>query len=104
MIAPELLTTPVYEAVYGGVAYRIEGAVVPVLHVELQETPVYFEHHILLWKEPAVQVRLKSLKRGVPALPSGHADPHNRGQGTRTHHLQSRCRRARISHPPPGRR
>jgi len=27
-----------------------------VLHVEMGRVPVYFEHHILLWKDPKVAI------------------------------------------------
>ncbi|MBV9440930.1 MAG: AIM24 family protein [Candidatus Eremiobacteraeota bacterium] len=43
--------------VIGDTTVRIEGELVPVVDVELgPRTAIYFEHHILLWKQP--QVRL----------------------------------------------
>jgi len=46
-----------------------------VLRIELGGVPVYFEHHILLWKEPRTQVGIKPLKgafrrviAGMPVL------------------------------------
>src|SRR5260370_38138574 len=33
--------------------------------------PVYFEHHILLWKDPAVEVSLKPLKGAFKRVLSG---------------------------------
>jgi len=46
---------------FAGVTYHVEGELVPVLHLELSQMPVYFEHHILLWKEPQVQIGVKKL-------------------------------------------
>ncbi|WP_052891170.1 AIM24 family protein [Thermogemmatispora carboxidivorans] len=41
----------------------IEGELVPVVDIMLgSQMPIYFEHHILLWKHPGVQVGFKSLK------------------------------------------
>src|SRR5579875_977327 len=41
----------------------IEGELVPVVDIMLgSQMPVYFEHHILLWKHPGVQIGFKSLK------------------------------------------
>ena len=47
----------------GDLSLRIEGEVVPVVDVELgQQQSVYFEHHILLWKQPNVRLGMKGLK------------------------------------------
>ncbi|RAQ96737.1 AIM24 family protein [Thermogemmatispora tikiterensis] len=41
----------------------IEGELVPVVDIMLgSQMPIYFEHHILLWKHPGVQIGFKSLK------------------------------------------
>ena len=56
MPVPKILTTSATEEKFGGVTYHIEGELVPVLHLELSAVPVYFEHHILLWKDPSVQI------------------------------------------------
>lgn len=41
----------------------IDGQLVPVADVMLgNQIPVYFEHHILLWKHPGVQIGFKSLR------------------------------------------
>ena len=73
MPVPVLLPTNKQDEVFGGVIYHIQGELVPALHVELSAVPVYFEHHVLLWKDPSVQVRLKSLggafKRVVSGMP-----------------------------------
>src|SRR6266581_4679759 len=41
----------------------IDGQLVPVADVMLgNQLPIYFEHHILLWKHPGVQIGFKSMK------------------------------------------
>jgi uncharacterized protein (AIM24 family) len=42
---------------------NIDGELVPVVDIMLgNQMPIYFEHHILLWKHPGVQIGFKSLK------------------------------------------
>jgi len=57
----------------GGVTYHIEGELVPVLQIELHSIPIYFEHHILLWKDPKVEIEIKPLqgafKRMIAGMP-----------------------------------
>ena len=56
----------------GDVAVRIEGELVPVVDVELGgRENVYFEHHVLLWKEPQVSIGLKPLQGAVKRLFAG---------------------------------
>ena len=71
MTVPRILTTGVHDETYGGVTYHIEGELVPVLQVELSTMPVYFEHHILLWKDPSVGIEVKSLKGGFKRALAG---------------------------------
>jgi uncharacterized protein (AIM24 family) len=41
----------------------VDGQLVPVADVMLgSQLPIYFEHHILLWKHPGVQIGFKSLR------------------------------------------
>jgi uncharacterized protein (AIM24 family) len=61
MAIPALHPTTVRDEKFGGVTYHLEGELVPVLHVELQQMPLYFEHHVLLWKHPEVEISVKSL-------------------------------------------
>jgi len=82
MAVPIQLTTSVQNETFGGVTYHIEGELVPALHLELSNTGVYFEHHILLWKDPAVQVALHPMKgafrrmlAGMPFLLTGASGP-----------------------------
>ena len=82
MAIPVLLSTSVQNESFGGVTYHIEGELVPALHVELGSTGVYFEHHILLWKDPAVPVALRPMKgafkrmlAGMPFMLTGARGP-----------------------------
>jgi uncharacterized protein (AIM24 family) len=68
---PQLHPTTVRNESFGGVTYHLEGELVPVLHIELTSTPVYFEHHVLLWKHPAVSIGIKSLAGTFKRLISG---------------------------------
>lgn len=82
MAVPVQLTTSALNETFGGVTYHIEGELVPVLHLELNSVGVYFEHHILLWKDPQVQIELRPLKgafkrmlAGLPFLLTGARGP-----------------------------
>jgi uncharacterized protein (AIM24 family) len=42
---------------------NIEGELVPVVDIMLgNQMPIYFEHHILLWKHPGVQIGFRSMR------------------------------------------
>ena len=73
MPVPILMPTAAENETFGGVTYHIQGELVPVLHVEVSAVPVYFEHHILLWKDPSVDVAIKPLagafKRALAGMP-----------------------------------
>jgi uncharacterized protein (AIM24 family) len=64
--APTILPTSITQGVAPGLNYRLEGELVPVLHMALDgQVPVYFEHHVLLWKYPTMQIGLHPLKKGL---------------------------------------
>jgi uncharacterized protein (AIM24 family) len=64
--APKILPTQIPEGTAPGVRYRLEGELVPVLHMALDGSmPVYFEHHVLLWKYPNLQIGLHPLRKGL---------------------------------------
>jgi uncharacterized protein (AIM24 family) len=64
--APQLLPTTVQDGQAPGLRYRLEGELVPALHVALDgQVPVYFEHHVLLWKDPSMHIGLHPLKKGL---------------------------------------
>src|SRR4029079_10202821 len=57
--APQLLPTSANGGEAPGVGYRIEGELVPVLHVTLDGSrTIYFEHHVLLWKDPGCDIQM----------------------------------------------
>ncbi|MDB4908232.1 MAG: hypothetical protein JWO05_3016 [Gemmatimonadetes bacterium] len=61
-ITPKLIRDEVRDETYAGLTYHIEGDTVPTLHIELGRRPVYFEHHVLLWKHSDVEIEVKSLQ------------------------------------------
>src|SRR5438067_4055684 len=64
--APQILPTQIQEGAAPGLSYRLEWELVPALHMALDgDVTVYFEHHVLLWKYPALQIGLQPLKRGL---------------------------------------
>lgn len=69
--APVLKATTAQSENFAGVTYHIDGELVPVLTVELGHVPVYFEHHILLWKDPRTQVGTKTLAGAFKRVLSG---------------------------------
>ena len=64
--APQILPTQVTQGTAPGLSYRLEGELVPALHMALDgQVPIYFEHHVLLWKYPTLQIGLHPLKKGL---------------------------------------
>lgn len=64
--APQILPTQVTQGTAPGLSYRLEGELVPALHMALDgQVPIYFEHHVLLWKYPQMQIGLHPLKKGL---------------------------------------
>ncbi len=83
---PVQMPTAARDETFGGITYHIEGELVPVLHLELSGTGVYFENHVLLWKDPDVEVALRPLKgalrrmlAGMPVFLTGASGPGNLG-------------------------
>jgi uncharacterized protein (AIM24 family) len=68
---PTLMPTKASGESFGGVTYHIDGELVPVLSVDVSTTPVFFEHHILLWKNPAVRISLKALRGALRRMIAG---------------------------------
>jgi uncharacterized protein (AIM24 family) len=70
---PIPIPTTYQDETCAGVRYHLSGALVPVLMVELNQTRIYFEHHILLWKDPAVAITASAVggafKRMLSGLP-----------------------------------
>jgi uncharacterized protein (AIM24 family) len=60
---PKLLPTAIDEGVGPGVQFRTDGELVPALTMELDGSmPVYFEHHIVLWKTPSLEIGIHQMK------------------------------------------
>lgn len=69
---PEILPTQLAEGRAPGLAYRIQGELVPVLHVWLEgSVPVYFEHHVVLWKDPGLNIGVKAVKGAFRRMIAG---------------------------------
>ena len=71
MAVPVLKPTNVQDEVFAGVTYHVQGELVPVLVVEVGGMPVYFEHHILLWKDPGLNIGIKPLAGAFKRMISG---------------------------------
>ena len=71
MTIPVLRPTAALNETFAGVTYHIEGEMVPVLHLELNSVPVYFEHYILLWKDLNVQIGVRPLKGAFKRVLAG---------------------------------
>jgi uncharacterized protein (AIM24 family) len=66
MAAPQLLPTQITEGSAPGLKYRLEGELVPALHMELDgSVNIFFEHHVLLWKYPNMKIGMHPLRKGL---------------------------------------
>ena len=69
---PQLLPTQVQEGQAPGIRYRIEGELVPALHTWLDgSVPVFFEHHIVLWKDPGLDIGIRAMKGAFKRMVAG---------------------------------
>jgi len=68
---PILMPTKATAETFGGVTYHIDGELVPALSVDVTNMPVYFEHHILLWKNTTIRIQLKALKGMLKRMIAG---------------------------------
>ena len=83
MASPVLLPTNITEGQGPGLRYRIEGELLPALHLALaQGAPVFFEHHVIMWKHPSVELQLMKLRdsfkrmlAGMPILMTSASGP-----------------------------
>ena len=71
---PQVLPTEIHAGEAPGVRYRIQGELVPVLHCWLDgSVPIFFEHHVVLWKNPALEIGIHPLrgafKRAIAGMP-----------------------------------
>ena len=68
---PTLMPTKASAESFGGVTYHIDGKLVPALSVDVTNMTVYFEHHILLWKNTTIRIQLKALKGMLKRMIAG---------------------------------
>jgi len=69
---PRLLPMTAEGETFAGVTYHLDGELVPVLTVSVApDQPVYFEHHIMLWKHPAVDIRIRAMKGALKRMIAG---------------------------------
>lgn len=84
MSAPTLLPTQAQAETFGGVTYHIDGELVPVLTVDVNLMSVYFEHHVLLWKNPTISIDIRPMagafKRMVAGMQVFVTEASGRGQ------------------------
>ncbi len=71
MAVPVLLPTTARDEAFAGVTYHIQGELVPALSIELAAMPIYFEHHVLLWKDPQVQIGIKAIRGAFKRMVAG---------------------------------
>jgi uncharacterized protein (AIM24 family) len=73
MERPKILPTSATDETYAGVTYHLDGELVPALTVELpsSRSSVYFEHHILLWKHPMVEIGIRPMKGAFKRMMAG---------------------------------
>jgi uncharacterized protein (AIM24 family) len=73
MESPKLRPAVETAEAYGGVRFSITGTMVPMLQVEIADMAVYFEHHVVMWKDPTIEIELKPLagafKRMLAGIP-----------------------------------
>jgi len=69
---PHLLPMTAAGETFAGVTYHLDGELVPVLTVAVTpDQPVFFEHHIMLWKHPAVDIRIRAMKGALKRMVAG---------------------------------
>ena len=68
---PLLMPTRATAETFGGVTYHIDGELVPALTVDVAQASIFFEHHILLWKNPEVVIGLKPMAGAVRRMIAG---------------------------------
>jgi uncharacterized protein (AIM24 family) len=72
MDRPILLPTTARDEAFAGFTYHLDGELVPSLTVELSAGhSVYFEHHILLWKHPQIQIGIRPMKGMLKRMMAG---------------------------------
>ena len=69
---------------FGSSTCQVEGEIVPVAEINLgQGDAIFFEHHVMLWKDEQVPLRVMPLSGGIEARLRRHAVPDQRGARAR---------------------
>lgn len=69
---PRLLPTQLEDGAAPGVRYRIGGELVPVLHAQLDgSVPLFFEHHVVLYKDPQLDIGIRAMKGAFKRVVAG---------------------------------
>lgn len=69
---PVLAATSVKDETYAGLTYHIEGELVPVLTVRVKpDRPIFFEHHVLLWKHGSIEIGIRKIKGALKRMIAG---------------------------------
>ena len=72
MERPKLLETSVVNGGNDYITYHLDGELVPALTIELNPgQKVFFEHHILLWKNTSVQIGVRPMKGMLKRMVAG---------------------------------
>jgi uncharacterized protein (AIM24 family) len=72
MERPKILLTASPAETFAGYSYFLDGELIPMLTVDLlPDQSIFFEHHILLWKSPGINIRVRSLKGAMKRMISG---------------------------------
>jgi len=72
MDRPRILPTSATDESFAGFTYHLDGELVPMLTVDLpQRGSVYFEHHVLLWKHPNVNIGIRAMPGALKRMIAG---------------------------------
>jgi uncharacterized protein (AIM24 family) len=72
MERPRLLETSVQNGGNSYITYHLDGELVPALTVELNpKQKIFFEHHILLWKNTTVKIGVRAMKGMLKRMIAG---------------------------------
>jgi len=72
MERPKILPTQATDEMFANVRYHLDGELVPMLTVEMPPGgAVYFEHHVLLWKHPGVNIGLRPMQGTFKRMMAG---------------------------------
>jgi len=72
MERPKILPTQATDEMFANVRYHLDGELVPMLTVEMPPCgAVYFEHHVLLWKHPSVDIGLRPMQGTFKRMMAG---------------------------------